>query len=188
MKQWPFAHTIEMTHRLQDGVLEVATRIQNLSAEPMPIAIGFHPFFQLTDAPRDEWTLSVGARTFWPVGDNKAPTGQRQPIETFFSDPKSVVLKGMAIDDVFSDLVRDERGRSVMAVQGKSQRIEVLLGPHYPAVVIYAPPGRDFVCLEPETGIINALNLAQRGLYKELQTVAAGGVWQESFWIRTSGF
>src|SRR3954462_3338321 len=25
MKQWPFAHTIEITHRLQDGVLEVAT-------------------------------------------------------------------------------------------------------------------------------------------------------------------
>jgi hypothetical protein len=27
MKQWPFAHTIEMTYRLRDGVLEVATSI-----------------------------------------------------------------------------------------------------------------------------------------------------------------
>jgi aldose 1-epimerase len=43
MKQWPFAHTIEMTHRLQDGGLEVQTTIVNLSAEPMPLAIGFHP-------------------------------------------------------------------------------------------------------------------------------------------------
>src|SRR5262245_28846917 len=47
MKQWPFAHTIEITHRLQDGILEVETAIVNMSAEPMPIAIGFHPYYQL---------------------------------------------------------------------------------------------------------------------------------------------
>ena len=62
MKQFPFAHTIEITHRLHDGVLEVTTRIENLSAEPMPVAIGFHPYFQLTDSTRDEWTISVGAQ------------------------------------------------------------------------------------------------------------------------------
>ena len=32
-----------MTYRLRGGVLEVATSIVNLSAEPMPVAIGFHP-------------------------------------------------------------------------------------------------------------------------------------------------
>ena len=31
--------------------------------EPMPVAIGFHPYFRLTDSPRDEWTLSMDART-----------------------------------------------------------------------------------------------------------------------------
>src|ERR1051326_4576131 len=39
MKQWPFAHTIEITHRLQDGALEVRTKILNQSDEAMPIAI-----------------------------------------------------------------------------------------------------------------------------------------------------
>ena len=33
MKQWPFAHTIEMTYRLRNGVLEVATSISNQSSE-----------------------------------------------------------------------------------------------------------------------------------------------------------
>ena len=36
MALFPFAHTIEMTHRLKDGVPEVAVRPNNLSAEPMP--------------------------------------------------------------------------------------------------------------------------------------------------------
>lgn len=202
MKQFPFAHTVEMTHRLQAGVLEVATRIHNLSIEPMPVAIGFHPYFQLTDSTRDDWTISVGARTHWPLAENKMPTGQTQPIERFFKDPRSVALKGLDIDDVFSDLVRDERGRAVMAMTGKSQRLEVILGPKYRAVVIYAPKPptsqntggsaldttRNFVCLEPVAGIINALNLAHKGLYNELQSILPDGVWQESFWIRTSGF
>ena len=37
-------------------------------------------------------------------------------------------------------------------------------------------------------GVTNALNLAQKGLYKELQSILPGQVWQESFWIRPKGF
>jgi aldose 1-epimerase len=201
MKQFPFAHTIEMTHRLRDGVLEVATRIENLSIEPMPVAVGFHPYFQLTDSLRDEWTLSVAARTHWPLTSSKMPTGETQPIATFFPDPDAVTLKDFDLDDVFSDLVRDQAGRAAMTLKGKSQRLDIVLGPNYRAVVIYAPrpavnvttpadPGatRNFICIEPVAAIINALNLAHRGQYRELQSIAPSGVWQESFWIRPSGF
>jgi aldose 1-epimerase len=46
----------------------------------------------------------------------------------------------------------------------------------------------NFVCVEPMAGITNALNLAHKGLYRELQSIAPGAAWQESFWIRPSGF
>lgn len=196
MKQFPFAHTIEMTHRLRDGALEVATKIDNLSIEPMPVAVGFHPFFQLTDSPRDEWTLSVAAKTHWPLTEAKMPVGGTQPIERFFSNPAAIDLAPLELDDVFSDLVRDERGMATMSLRGKAQRLDIVLGADYRAVVIYAPkpgPGqnaaaRNFVCIEPVAAIINALNLAHKGVYKELQHVPPAGVWQESFWIRPSGF
>ena len=102
MKQWPFAHTIEITHRLRDGVLEVETAIVNMSAEPMPIAIGFHPYLQLTDSPRDAWTLSVGARTHWLLTSNKVPTGDTEPIERFFPTPQAASLGDYSLDDVFT--------------------------------------------------------------------------------------
>ena len=196
MRQFPFAHTIEMTHRLRDGVLEVVTRIENLSIDPMPVAVGFHPFFQLTDSPRDEWTLSVAATTHWPVSEAKMPTGTTQPIDRFFANPAAVRLEPLELDDVFSDLVRDAEGRAQMTLKGKTQRLDVVLGANYRAVVIYAPkpaPGQDatsrnFVCIEPVAAIINALNLAHKGVYKELQSIPPGGIWQESFWIRPSGF
>jgi len=62
MKQWPFAHTVDMTYRLKDGVLEVLTEVTNLANEPMPLVIGYHPHFQLTDSKRDEWTASIAAK------------------------------------------------------------------------------------------------------------------------------
>jgi aldose 1-epimerase len=188
MKQFPFAHTIEMTYRLHDGALQVTTKIENLSTEPMPVSIGFHPYFQLTDSPRDEWTVSIAAKVQWVLAQNKIPTGETIPIEKFVADPKAVVLKDVDLDHVFGELIRDGEGRAVMTVKGKTQQLDVLLGPNYRAAVLYSPRGRDFICVEPMVGITDAMNLAQKGLYKELQSIAPGGAWQESFWIRPRGF
>jgi len=185
MKQWPFAHAIEMTYRLQDGVLEVALSVANMSAEPMPIAIGFHPYFQLTDSARDEWTISVGARTHWKLAPNKVPTAETEPIERVFPNPRAALLREYDLDDVFSDLERDDKGRATLSVSGKSQRITVQFGRNYRSAVVWAPRGRPFICFEPMAGITDAINLAQRGLYRELQSVAPGATWRESFWIST---
>jgi aldose 1-epimerase len=195
MKQFPFAHAIEITYRLQDGRLEVRTRIENLSTDPMPVSVGFHPYFQLTDSPRDDWTIAVAAKTHWVLAPNKIPTGDTQPITQVFPDPSAAPLKDHDLDHVFGDLVRDSSGGAVMTVKGKSQQLDVIVGPHYKAMVIYAPKpqagsaqNRNFICFEPMVGITNAMNLAHKGIYKELQSIPPGGIWQESFWVRPRGF
>ena len=198
MAQFPFAHTIEMTYRLAAGVLEVQLRLQNLSSEPMPVSIGFHPYLQLTDSPRDDWTVRIGAKKHWLLNGEKIPTGEIVPIEQMFSNPDRIALKDYNLDDVFSELVRDADGRALMSVKGKSQQLEILFGPKYLAMVAFSPQARDsanrdgappnFICFEPMAGITDAMNLAYRGLYHELQMLPPGEIWQESFWIRPSGF
>jgi aldose 1-epimerase len=231
MRQWPFAHTIEMTYRLQGGVLEVNTKVINHSIEPMPVALGYHPWFQLTDSPRDEWSVTVPARTRWLLSYQKVPTGETEPADAFFPGFKGA-LKDYNLDDVFTDLVRDAQGRVTVTLKGRSQQIEMTQGPNFRALIVYSPnplntgrgsqipapnpnasspgaapapplPGRgagpgappanplatpNFICFEPMAGITNALNLAHRGVYKELQSIPPGGTWQESFWIKPSGF
>lgn len=187
MKQFPFAHTLTMTYRLQDGALEVRTRIDNMSSEPMPVAIGFHPYFQLTDANRDEWTLSVAAKTHWLLDERTIPTGETQPITRLLPDPKNVAVKDVKLDDVFTDLERDPQGFATMTMKGKSQQIDVVLGPKFKTVLVYSG-ARGSIALEPMAGISNSMNLAQRGLYKELQSIEPGGFWEESFWIRPKGY
>ena len=112
MKQFPFAHTITMTYRVSDGALEVHTRLDNLSTEPMPVVIGYHPIYELPDGNRNDWTVSVDAKTHWIEIPQRLPTGETQPIENFFNaDRQSIQLKNYAlIDDVFTDLVRDADG------------------------------------------------------------------------------
>jgi aldose 1-epimerase len=191
MKQWPFAHAIEMTHCLQDGVLQVKTAIRNMAAEPMPISVGFHPFYTLTDAARDEWTISLPAKTHWILANNKIPTGETEPADVIFPNGQSGPLRDYNLDDVFSDLVRDPQGRAHVVLRGKRQQLEIVLGPNWRSLVIWSPNGNadcNFVCVEPMAGISNAMNLAQAGKYNELQYVQPGATWQESFWIKPGGF
>src|SRR5215471_10975466 len=139
MKQFPFAHAMTRTYRLAADGLEVGFAIDNLSTDPMPVSIGFHPYFQLTDSPRDEWTLSVPARLHYLLASNKIPTGETEAVEKMFPDPKSVAVKDFELDDVFGDLVRDARGRASVLYRGKSQQIEVQIGPNYKSLVLYSP-------------------------------------------------
>jgi hypothetical protein len=68
---------------------------------------------------------------------------------------------------------------------GKDRR---RLRPELPRSRRLRSEGRDFICFEPMAGITDALNLAQRGLYRDVQYIAPGGFWKETFWIRPSGF
>lgn len=252
MKQFPFAHTITITYRVSNGALEVHTRLDNLSSEPMPAVIGFHPIYELPDGNRDDWTVSVDAKTHWIEIPQRLPTGETQPIENFFSadkDRTAIHLKNYAgIDDVFTDLVRDANGRATMRLIYNDKELDEILGPKFKTVLLWSTPlagggggggrgagvgrGRNgagrggvpantpsgpfpvdpaqgvktappavppaagaappttkgFIAFEPMVGITNALNLAQKGTYKELQTIPVGGSWEESFWITTKGY
>jgi len=189
MAQWPFAHEYEMTYRLADGVLEVKTTITNLSTDPMPVAIGFHPYFQIPGIPRDEWMAHLPARIHVMADEHQIPTGEMRPMDL----PSPVPLRGLTLDDGFTDLERDAEGRAHFWIEAGGKTVETLFGPKYGVATIYLPAPtpeetREFICIEPLTAIISGVNLARQGKYSNLQTVPAGGEWAESFWIRASGF
>jgi aldose 1-epimerase len=188
MAQWPFAHEYEMTYRLAGGELEVKLTVTNMSSESMPIALGFHPYYQIPDVPRDEWVATIPARKVVITDSRLVATGEFKP----YAMPRPLPLKGHPLDTGFTDLERDADGRAHFSIQARGMKVETLYGPKYPATVIFAPPAppretRDFICFEPMTGITNAINLQHEGKYPDLQAVAPGAKWTESFWVRASG-
>jgi aldose 1-epimerase len=184
MAQFPFAHTIEMTYDLHDGNLLVETVLKNLSADPMPVAVGFHPYFQLDDAPRDDWHAHLAVREHLVLNEKVTPTGEKRPMDL----PDPYPLAGHQLDDGFVGLVRGAGGDAEFWVKGKYQQITVSYGPKYTVAVVYAPPGKSFICFEPMSALTNGFNLAHDGLWDGLQSVPAGGKWLGMFEIRPTGF
>lgn len=180
MAQFPFAHTIRMTHRLYGGILEVRTTIENHSLDPMPLVIGFHPWYQIPDVPRDRWKVHLPVRQHYALSPKLIPTGETKPVD--FPDPTP--LSGRQFDDVFGGL--DPNGEFALEADGR--KVSVRFGPKYPIAIVYAPSTRDVVCFEPMTGLTNGFNLAHQGIFKNLQNIAPSDAWTESFWIHPTGF
>jgi aldose 1-epimerase len=188
MRQWPFAHEYEMTYTLAGGALQVNIAVSNLSAEPMPVAIGFHPYFRIPDVPRNDWVGRIPARQRVVADAHLIPTGQYKPMD--LDDP--FLLENRTLDDGFTDLQREADGRARFYIASSGKTVEVLFGPKWQAAVVWEPNDakgqpQPFICFEPMAGITNAVNLYHEGKYPDLQMVPAGGKWNESFWVRTSG-
>jgi aldose 1-epimerase len=184
MAQFPFAHNLEMTYRLEDGRLEVAMAVHNLSSEAMPLSLGFHTYYRISESPRDDWQIHVPAERHVETNQLLIPTGELKPAT--LSDPQP--LRNFRLDDGFAGLRRDSAGKAELWVKGSHEQIKVILGPKYKVAVVFAPPGRDYVCFEPMTGVTDAFNLAHEGKYKDLQSIPPGGTWKESYWIVPEGY
>ena len=130
--QWSFAHEYEMTYSLADGALEVRTAVTNLSDEPMPIVLGYHPYFQIPEVPRDEWVIRSPARIHVIPGEHNIPTGEMRPIDL----PNPISLRGRTLDEGFTDLERDAAGRAHFSIEAGVRRIEVTLGAKYTVATI----------------------------------------------------
>ena len=185
MANWPFAHEYEMKYRLAGGELTVSISVKNLSEEPMPVSIGFHPYFTIPGVPRDQCSAHIPARKGVVVDERLCATGEFRAN----SLPDPTPLASHTLDDGFTDLVRDkDSDEAVFWVEGGRRRIEVVFGPQWQVGIVYAPPGQDFICFEPMTAITNGINLAADGKYADLQMLAPGGVWQDSFRVRALHF
>ena len=228
MKQWPFAHTMDVTYRLQDGTLEVLTKVTNHATEPMPVSLGWHPYYQLTDSPREEWTVDdsrahvVDARL--PQSPDRRHRAGREDLSRRQGRAEGL-QPGRRVQRSHARCAgaRDGRGEGTQAAARDQPGTELQVARHLlPESVEHRPwqPGRaaesecaagattgaargggggrgrgnapasppNFICFEPMAGITNAMNLAHKGGYKELQYIKPGGTWQESFWIKPSGF
>ena len=141
----------------------------------MPLAIGYHPYFQLTDTQARRVDGQRRREEALPLSPQKLPTGETEPIEKFFADPAAGAGARTTTWTTSSAIwSATRRAASTMTVKGKAQRLDVIFGPNYKVAVVWAPKPpagqeRNFICFEPMVGITNAVNMAHKGTYSELQ-------------------
>lgn len=184
MAQFPFAHTVEVTYRLKDAKLETTTAVHNTGGADMPVMMAYHPYFR-PDGDREEWKLSIGAKTHWLPSQKLISTGETELIEKFLPGARDLTLGKTFLDDVFSGFDRGNDGFGHVTVKGKTQQIEIVYGKEFDFAVIYAPlpPNGPLICIEPQTGPTNSFNLNHEGRFPQLVALGPGKIFKASFWI-----
>jgi galactose mutarotase-like enzyme len=147
LASFPFPHELTVAVRLSASRLRVETAVRPTGRTPVPVAFGWHPYFQLPDRPRDEWDLQLPARAHARLDKRGIPTGRATP-EPAVRAP----LAGRVLDDLYA-LGTD---RTLALVAGK-RRLRVTFDDHYPYAQVYAPAGKRFCAIEPMTAPTNAL-------------------------------
>ncbi|HXM98160.1 MAG TPA: aldose 1-epimerase [Candidatus Dormibacteraeota bacterium] len=143
---------------LKDDALDMNITATNVGQEPLPMGIGFHPYFVFPSGNREQARLSLPSnrRALVDNYDNVFPTGKIEKTTGTphdFSGPGGAALGKIYLDDCFLDLKRDSSGHAVMEIIDPPARYGLrvtALSPEIKAIQVYAPPNRNIVAMEPQ--------------------------------------
>ena len=152
---WLSKTQIVITIRLTAEAVDVSVEASNAGNEDEPMAIAWHPYFNLPSGDRAQARLSVPGDEVAQVDnyDNVFPTGKLLPVEGTKFDLRSIAgapLGDLYFDDNWSHLhwvnkavtvrVMDLAAHYGVSIEG--------LSPEIKTIQVYAPPAKNFVAVE----------------------------------------
>jgi len=154
LRVFPFPHRLEMTATLGADGLTIGTTLVAGAEGAVPVCFGFHPYFGIPGAPRNEWRLVLPELRRLELDARGLPTGA-----AVIEDPRDERLGDRALDDAYG--LVDAPATLEIAAGAHRVSVQWLRGFGYAQV--YAPIDGDCVALEPMTAPTAALS-SGRGL------------------------
>jgi len=152
---WLSKTDLVVTVTLTAEAVDASITAHNVGAEDEPMAIGWHPYFNLPSGDRTQVRISIPGSELAQVDnyDNVFPTGKLTPVTGTQYDlqaPNGVALQKNFYDDNWSHLtwkngavtvkVIDPAAKYGVAIEGLSPQIRT--------IQMYAPPDKQFVAIE----------------------------------------
>ncbi|MEX2186107.1 MAG: aldose 1-epimerase [Pirellulales bacterium] len=179
---WPADFRITLAYRLAGNTLSLDARLENPGETPLPMGFGVHPYFRVPLGPAgaanrgaaDRCRVRVAAAEYWELADmlatgRRLPAADRGPLEggMDFADTK--------FDDVFTALGFDgDWSTSTIDDPQSGRTVRVSFDRAFRECVVYNPPHREAICIEPYTCVPGAIELAARGIDAGLRTMMPG--------------
>jgi galactose mutarotase-like enzyme len=150
-----FGGHLVVTITLTAEAVDVSIVARNVGGDTEPIAIAWHPYFNLPSGDRTQARLRVPASTFAQVDgyDNVFPTGKVLPVEGTRYDLRAVGGKPLGtefFDDNWNHIDWKAGVATVEVIDPAAHygvKIEGL-SPEIKALQVYAPPTKSFVAVE----------------------------------------
>ena len=174
---WPADFLIEVTYTLGKNRLASHVRVTNPDTKPLPWGFGTHPYFRLPQKPggdEDQCTVSAPVAETWELKD-LLPTGNRLPVAATLGLNGNRPYSELKFDDVFTRL-QFEDGWCTCRLADHDAGVEVIFrfDRLFRELVIYTPPARGAICMEPYTCVTDAINLQARGIDAGLRVLQPG--------------
>lgn len=142
---YPFHYSCHVDYALSvANELKIHTVITNKSARSIPVADGWHPYFQL-GGNVDEWKLSFDADSIVEFNEKLIPTGRLLKYD-LFKTPTSV---GATFFDNCFLLNKNGKSAACELFNPKNNlRLSFFPDNSYPYLQIYTPPHRKSIAIE----------------------------------------
>ena len=158
---WLSDADVKVETTLKDGAFEMTVTATNVGKEPLPMGIGWHPYFLLPSGDRKQARLELPSETRAVMNnyDDSFVTGKRVPVKGTaydFSAAGGRPLGTQYLDDNYSDLIRGKNGSTVSEVIDPAANYGLrlmTLSPEIQSIQVYAPPQKSFVALEPQLNL-----------------------------------
>jgi aldose 1-epimerase len=162
--------------------LRIEMGVVNTGDGPFPFGVGLHPYFRPPGGDVARSVLHAPARSIWSL-EHGLPTGDRRPPPDVLNWSRPRAIGGTQLDTLYGDLGAISEGAGGMllrATLGEAERpgrLELWTTPDFRESVLFTPPHRQAVCLEPYTCVTDAANLQAGGLDAGWRELPAGGAW-----------
>jgi galactose mutarotase-like enzyme len=163
LREFPWRFEALLAVTLVGSALHLSFTAENRDSRPMPLHLGYHPYFFVPHAHKASATVETDASRAW---DN------RQGATVGFS---GLDLTGPEVDMHLLD--HSLQGTTLERGPGL-RPVELAWSPSFTTLVVWTLAGRDFVCVEPWTAPGGALKTGQG-----LLTVAPGATFASEFEI-----
>ena len=165
---WPADYRLRVTYRLSDRFLRIEADADNPDTKPLPFGLGYHPYFALAPFGGAQAVVTVAADKYWELVEN-LPTGKTLDVDKPRDLRHGQSLSALHLDDVMTDLhpiaydQEDDLGMIGVIQHPAGERMLTLWsGGDFRELVLFTPPHRDAICLEPYTCTTDAINLSPR--------------------------
>lgn len=146
---WPWRYRALQTIRVHEDGADIRLGVVNESDRPMPAGLGLHPY--LPKPPGTRLTAAVGS--VW-LGDATLLPHERAPVPPDWNFPDGQVMDDVVVDNGFAGW----NGRAVVDWPALGYRMVVEADAVFGHLVVYAPSGEDYLCVEPASHMTDAVN------------------------------
>lgn len=182
---WPTDFRLAITYTLFRGWLRVDAHVENLGLVPMPFGLGYHPYFHLggpSDPSINRHVLQVNCGELWDAVD-LLPTGLRVPIPEAIDFRTSRTIGATELDHILT-VARSRPNYSSglielaeLSLPDSGDRLRIIADPAFRELILFTPPHRQAIAIEPYTCSADAANLAERGIDCGWRVLAPDDVW-----------